>query len=257
MEKKKNQKAFTVRLGHVLILTYVLVFFIGVSQGFARDDCSKIYPNPIIKFDHKDAAGRIYIPVTNWAVYPNEMFRQAPELPPCGANANSSRTWVDIYNADTNAKIYGFCVFNSNDGLTKIWFMPGAPKGRVYIILNDRACRKSYKSNIIPWGIQDNCARTYPNPIIKFDHKDAAGRIYIPVTNWAVYPNEMFRQAPELPPCIYNAVTNARIYGFCALNSNDGLTKIWFMPGAPKGRVYIIINDRACKKNYKSNIIAF
>ncbi len=269
MEKKKNQKALIAGLEHVLILTYVLVFFIGVAQGFAKDDCSKIYPNPIIKFDHKDAEGRIYIPVDNWAVYPNEMFRQAPDLPPCGTNINSSRTWVDIYNADTNAKIYGFCALNSNEGLTKIWFMPSAPRGRVYIIINDRACRKSYKSNIIPWGPKDDCTKTYPNPIIKFDHKDAAGRIYIPVGNWAVYPNEMFRQAPELPPCganinssrtwvdIYNADTNARIYGFCALNSNNGLTKIWFLPTAPKGRVYIILNDRACKKNYKSNVIAF
>lgn len=269
MEKKINQRAFTAGWGHVLILACVLVFFVGVSQSFAGDDCTKTYPNPIIKFDHKDAQGRIYIPVTNWSIYPNEMFRQAPDLPPCGANANSARTWVDIYDAVTNARIYGFCAFGSNNDLTKIWFMPRTANGRVYIILNDRACRKSYKSNIIPYGIQDDCSKVYPNPIIKFDHRDAQGRVYIPVTNWAAYANEMFRQAPDLPPCganlnsartwvdIYDAVTNARIYGFCALNSNNGLTQIWFMPKTPKGRVYIIMNDRACNKKYKSNIIPY
>lgn len=151
MEKKISQTVLGVGWGHVLILSFVLLFFIRVSQSFAADDCTKTYPNPIIKFDHKDAQGRVYIPVTNWAVYANEMFRQAPDLPPCGANLNSARTWVDIYDAITNARIYGFCAFGSNSDLTKVWFLPRAPRGRVYIIMNDRACNKKYKSNIISY----------------------------------------------------------------------------------------------------------
>jgi len=116
-----------------------------------QDDCRKKYPNPQIKFDHIDKEGRVYIPVVNWAAYSNEMFRSAPELPPCGLNTNSSRTWVDIYDADTNNRIYGFCAFNSNDDLKTIWFLSKAKKGRVYIILQDRACKKNYKSNTITW----------------------------------------------------------------------------------------------------------
>jgi hypothetical protein len=233
----------------------------------ARDDCRKRHPRPIIKFDHQDSEGRVYIPVVNFSAYENEMFREAPELPPCGANTKSARTWVDIYNADTNARIYGFCALSSNEGLKDIWFKSEAKGGRVYIVLSDRACRRKYRSNTLAWGIQDNCRKPHPNPIIKFERKDAEDRVYIPVLNWAAYENEMFRQAPELPPCgtntkaartwvdIYNADTNARIYGFCALDSNAGLKDIWFKAPAPKGRAYIVLLDRACKKRYRSNTI--
>jgi hypothetical protein len=254
-------------LGRVpALLALCLLAQLGLAWAVPRDDCQKRYPNPVIKFDHKDAQGRIYIPVTNWNAYDNGLFRQAPELPPCGANANSSRTWVDIYDADTNARIYGFCAFGTNADLKSIWFKPSSPNGRVYIIINDRACKKSYRSNIVAYG---ECGRKYPRPIIKFDHKDAQGRIYIPVTNWNAYDDELFRQAPELPPCganansartwvdIYDADTNARIYGFCAFGSAADLKSIWFMPSSPNGRVYIIINDRACKGSYRSNIVAY
>lgn len=149
MEKKINQRALIAQWVQALILACVLVFFVGVSQSFAGDDCTKTYPMPIIKLDHKDARGYIYIPVINWTAYPNEMFRQAPDLPPCGSKSNSARTWVDIYDADTNANIRSFCDLNSNKVLANIGFMPSAPRGRVYIILNDRACNKKYKSNII------------------------------------------------------------------------------------------------------------
>ena len=36
--------------------------------------------------------------VLNKMVYPAALFAPAPNLPPCGANANSSRTWVDFFN---------------------------------------------------------------------------------------------------------------------------------------------------------------
>ena len=116
-----------------------------------QDDCKREYPAPKIKFDHRDAEGRVYIPVINWADYSNEMFRAAPELPPCGLNTNSSRTWVDIYDANTNKRVYGFCAFGSNADLKKIWFMSKAKSGRVYIVLKDRACKKNYRSNTISW----------------------------------------------------------------------------------------------------------
>ena len=231
-----------------------------------KDDCTAVYPEPEIEYDRTDADGRVYIPVTNWSAYADEMFREAPELPPCGSNTNSSRTWVDIYDAENDTRIYGFCGFNSNDDLKSIWFKPSAPNGKVYIIINDRACGKTYKSNTIPFG---ECAETYPAPEIKYDRTDADGRVYIPVVNWSAYPNELFRQAPELPPCglnanssrtwigIYNAANDARIYGFCGFDSNDDLEKIWFKPSTSSGKVYIIIDDRACGKEYKSNAISF
>lgn len=113
--------------------------------------CAASFPNPVIKYDHKDSVGRVYIPVQNWSAYSNDLFKAAPELPPCGLNKNSSCTWIDIYNATTNARIYGFCAFNANTNLKDIWFLPSTPHGKAYIIINDRGCKKSYKSNTISW----------------------------------------------------------------------------------------------------------
>jgi hypothetical protein len=236
-----------------------------------RDDCRKRYPNPRIRYDHTDKDGRVYIPVVNWTAYDNPMFRKAPDLPPCGANANSSRTWVDIYDAATNNRIYGFCAFDSNDDLKGIWFKPRTRSGKVYIILNDRACKRKYRSNTISYGrvAVNECQKRYPKPRIRYDHQDKDGRIYIPVVNWTSYDNRLFRPAPALPPCgsntnssrtwvdIYDAATNNRIYGFCAFNSNDDLKGIWFLARARMGRVYIILKDRACKRKYRSNTIAW
>ncbi len=248
------------------LLAMCLLAELGLAWALPRDDCRARFPNPVITFDHQDAEGRVYIPVTNWAVYPNDLFRAAPELPPCGANANSARAWVDIYDATTNARIYGFCALGTNADLKTIWFKPTSPNGRVYIVINDRACKKTYRSNVVAYG---ECTRRYPNPVIKFDHQDAEGRVYIPVTNWAAYTDDLFRAAPELPPCganansarawvdIYDATTNARIYGFCALGTNADLKTIWFKPTSPNGRVYIVINDRACRRQYKSNVAPY
>lgn len=228
--------------------------------------CNTTYPNPEIKYDYKDLAGRIYISVVNWNVYPNELFAEAPELPPCGSNTKSSRTWVDIYDANTDARIYGFCALDSNQRLKDLWFVPQARNGKVYIIINDRKCNKTYKSNVIEYG---ECLDSVPAPIISFDHKDAAGRVYIPVTNWSAYSNDLFRQAPELPACglntnssrawldIYNADDNSRIYGFCALTLNSDMQGIWFLPTSKTGNVYIILEDRACQKSYKSNVVSY
>jgi|GEM_PF-1804062 len=254
----------------VVMILFLSVFMIGAAQTQYRDDCRTTHPNPIIKFDRVDSEGRVYIPVTNWSVYPNQMFRPAPELPPCGANTNSARTWVDIYDANTNSRVYGFCALGTNADLKGIWFKPKTRSCRVYIILNDRACKKRYKSNTVSCResvAQDDCRKRYPNPRIKYDHTDSEGRIYIPVINWSSYDNQMFRPAPELPPCgantnsartwvdIYNADTNKRVYGFCAFGTNADLKGIWFKGWARSGRVYIILNDRACKRKYKSNIL--
>ena len=231
-----------------------------------EDNCQRKYPHPRIRYSHKDPAGRIHIPVINFASYSNEMFREAPDLPPCGANTKSARTWVDIYDGSTHKRIYGFCAFGSRDDLRKIWFKPTKKSGKVYIILNDRACERKYRSNMVVYGV---CRKRYPNPTIKYSHTDSSGRVYIPVLNWASYSNELFRKAPELPPCganpnsartwvdIFDAVTGNRIYGFCAFDSKDDLKKIWFKARSKRGQVYIILNDRACKKTYKSNTISW
>jgi hypothetical protein len=228
--------------------------------------CLKTYPDPVISYDHEDEEGRMYIMVVNWDDYSDELFAEAPNLPPCGENENSSRTWVDIYDAETDERIYGFCALSDNEGLQDLWFFPDGYRGKVYIIIKDRKCDKSYKSNTVEYG---ECLDSFPNPVIVFDHIDNEGRVYIPVTNWADYSDKLFREAPELPPCglntnsartwvdIYDAGTNAKIYGFCALDSKENLQDIWFMPDTTGGKVYIIMRDRACEIDYISNTVGY
>lgn len=88
--------------------------------------------------------------VTNRSAYPAAMFTLNSNLPPCGANPNASRTWVDFYNAATNQRIYGYCALTSPDKLGKISFsLPEgtAPPRAVYIVIYDRARNLRARSN--------------------------------------------------------------------------------------------------------------
>lgn len=88
--------------------------------------------------------------VLNKMDYPAALFAPAPTLPPCGANANSSRTWVDFFNRD-GTRIYGFCALGKPEDLGGIWFAVEAgtiPPSWVYIELNDRQTNTKYRSNL-------------------------------------------------------------------------------------------------------------
>jgi hypothetical protein len=96
---------------------------------------------------------RYLLDVTNKNDYPSGLFKAAPDLPPCGKNQNSARTWVNIYN-EKDEYIYGFCALSSPASLGKIWF--AVPKGstppeKVYVTLTDRRCDPpiTLKSNMI------------------------------------------------------------------------------------------------------------
>ncbi len=92
---------------------------------------------------------RYRLNVTNKASYPDELFAAAPDLPPCGLNTSSSRTWVDIHD-DHGARLYGFCALSQADDLGNIWFSRprGVPPPEcVSITLTDRRCDLTYTSN--------------------------------------------------------------------------------------------------------------
>ena len=95
---------------------------------------------------------RYLLTVTNWADYPDELFELSPDLPACGLNTNSSRSWVDIFTAD-NSRIYGFCALGVSTNLQNIWF--AVPRGdcppeQIYIEIYDRRCDINYTSNLVP-----------------------------------------------------------------------------------------------------------
>ncbi|HWT00429.1 MAG TPA: hypothetical protein VN256_09290 [Pyrinomonadaceae bacterium] len=114
-------------------------------------------PNPVLSmkgYEAYEAGGKQFIryryAVENYAAYPDEMFAPAPDLPPCGTNKESSRTWVEIYQQD-GKRLYGFCALGKSAGLNDLWFPlePDAlPPSWVYIELTDRKTNTKYKSNL-------------------------------------------------------------------------------------------------------------
>ena len=93
---------------------------------------------------------RYKLRVENRSEFPSELFAPAPNLPPCGSNTNSSRTWVSIYNASNDQYIYGFCGLSSPQSLNSIWFaveQGKSPPASVYVSLIDRQTDTTYRSN--------------------------------------------------------------------------------------------------------------
>jgi hypothetical protein len=114
-------------------------------------------PKPVLyllRTEAYSASGKNWIryryDVANKTDYPAEMFAAAPALPPCGANTNSSRTWVDFFDS-TGKRLYGFCALGKPADLGLLWFAleEGViPPSYVYIELNDRQTNTKYKSNL-------------------------------------------------------------------------------------------------------------
>ncbi|GEM_PF-790529 len=118
--------------------------------------CRQDLPNPQLELtgteDYSVSGNdftRYKLSVTNWNVYPPELFEAAPDLPPCGLNTESSRTWVDIYNQD-EVRIWSFCTLATSEDLKGLWFAVKegeTPPDSVYIVMTDRRCDLSYVSN--------------------------------------------------------------------------------------------------------------
>lgn len=114
-------------------------------------------PNPILYLTSTEpytANGQNFMrynyDVFNKDQYPAAMFAPAPALPPCGNNANSSRSWVDFFD-QRGHRLYGFCALGSPSNLGRIWF--GLPEGQIppsyiYIEITDRQTNTKYRSNL-------------------------------------------------------------------------------------------------------------
>ncbi|MEE8200887.1 MAG: Xaa-Pro peptidase family protein [Candidatus Acidoferrales bacterium] len=114
-----------------------------------------------------------------------------------------------------------------------------------------------------------------PNPVIEITRAEQEMvlgqeivRYWLTVSNWSEFPDQLFEPSPDLPPCERNkkaartwvdiyAEDGRRVYGFCALDSAAGLTRLWFAvqkDELPPERVYITLKDRRCQKTYQSNL---
>ncbi len=137
-----------------LLLFPVLLGVMLATQGVAS---APPLPNPVLYLmgtEPYQTGGKNFIrykyDVDNKASYPAALFAAAPALPPCGANANSSRTWVDIFDS-RGKRLYGFCAFKSPGDLNQIWFgleEGVVPPSYIYIEMKDRQTNTIYKSNL-------------------------------------------------------------------------------------------------------------
>lgn len=132
-------------------MTFAVVLVTQTSSA------APVLPNPVLFMtgqEHVVISGkemiRYHYDVFNKKEYPAELFAAAPNLPPCGSNANSSRTWVDIY-GQNGKRLNGFCAFGKPSDLSQIWFalpVDALPPSWVYIEMNDRQTNTKYKSNL-------------------------------------------------------------------------------------------------------------
>jgi hypothetical protein len=128
-----------------------------LAASFAFGTAAEALPNPILYMtgsEYYSAGGKNWIrhsyDVLNKASYPDAMFAQAPNLPPCGLNTKSSRTWIDIFDS-RGKRLYGFCALGNASDLGKIWFATEdgtVPPSYIYIEIHDRQTNTVYKSNL-------------------------------------------------------------------------------------------------------------
>jgi tyrosinase len=139
-----------------IALIIFLIPNLFISQALAA--CFSNLPSPILKFEETESIEvdgneftRHRMSVVNASAFPNELFLEAPQLPACGLNSNSSRTWLDIFD-NNDQRVYGFCGAGLNSVLNQIWFAtPNGeiPPHQVYIKFRDRECNTTLNSNKI------------------------------------------------------------------------------------------------------------
>jgi hypothetical protein len=95
---------------------------------------------------------RYGLSVANWAEFSDEFFAASPDLPPCGLSKSASRTWIDVEDADTGRRLYGFCALASAKQLAELWFaVPGGEvmPTNVHVRLTDRRTKLGRTSNAV------------------------------------------------------------------------------------------------------------
>lgn len=134
----------------------LILVAVGGTQ-ISRAQNNPPLPNPILYLtglEYYNVRGNDFVryryDVFNKDQYPAAMFAAAPNLPPCGTNTNSSRTWVDFFTS-RGQRLYGFCALGSPSNLGSIWFaLPEGeiPPSYIYIEMTDRQTNTKYKSNL-------------------------------------------------------------------------------------------------------------
>jgi hypothetical protein len=144
--------------GRILRHSLVAIALALPAAAFAQPAApSRPIGNPVLHLigtEFYTAGGKDFVryryDIFNKDQFPAELFAPAPALPPCGANANSSRTWLDFYD-QRGKRLYGFCALAKPEDLGSIWFALEegvVPPSWIYVELTDRQTNKKYKSNL-------------------------------------------------------------------------------------------------------------
>lgn len=254
----------------------------------AASSCDQEYPRPELEYKGSEdyvvdgkPFTRFLLGVTNYQRFPDALFQASPNLPACGANENSSRTWVDVVSGST--RLYGFCGLSNAQSLNSLWF--GVPKGdavpsSAQVVLNDRLCNRQYTSNtvkiVIPPPTDNRCDQEYPAPKLALngtDQFERNGDRYIryrlKITNRGRYPDEFFTALDNVPPCgnrdfasrtVADVLTSngTVLNSFCAFTAPRQLRTLRFTQLAdtpPPTLVHAQLTDRLCEKTYTSNSV--
>ncbi|MEQ1762152.1 MAG: hypothetical protein ABL984_03295 [Pyrinomonadaceae bacterium] len=133
-----------------------LIYLVLVVTALSIAALGQSMPKPKLKLAgvtdgaNNGVAVRVYeLEVVNRADMLDEFFLAAPALPPCGKNADSSRTWINLYD-EKSVRIYGWCGIKTSGELGSLRFMMRAtdpqPK-KIFIDLVDRAEGVILRSN--------------------------------------------------------------------------------------------------------------
>lgn len=143
---KLENKLFQITFGLLCLLIFS-------NSNFAQNKV----PSPKLVFDGTEDnengqfSRTIYwLSVENRADFPDEIFESAPDLPPCGKNANASRSWIEVRDSANN-RLNAFCAIKSTTELNKLSFtlLKGKnPPKFVYLLMVDRRTGKKYSSNL-------------------------------------------------------------------------------------------------------------
>lgn len=112
-------------------------------------------PTPQLAFTGSEDAGdwrRCKLSIVNWAEFSDEFFAPSDDLPPCGLNKAASRTWVDIHDAASGKRLYGFCALGSGRQLAELWVALPADASTVtslQVTLTDRRTGVARTSNAV------------------------------------------------------------------------------------------------------------
>lgn len=138
------------KLSYLASLTFVVFMAAHTTNGQIPNPILYMTQSEYVTVNGQFDVVRYRYDVLNKEAFPASLFAAAPSLPPCGANTNASRTWVDLFD-QSGKRLNGFCALSSSEQLSSIWFALPAnvvPPSYIFVVFTDRQTNAKYKSNL-------------------------------------------------------------------------------------------------------------